>query len=40
VEVLEVGFIEGIADDFDVEVIKVRGGEAISEVGSYLTQKP
>lgn len=33
VEVFEVGFVEGVADDFDVEVVEVRGGEAVAEVG-------
>jgi hypothetical protein len=32
VEILKVSFVEGVADDFNVEVVKVRGGEAISEV--------
>jgi len=34
VEVFEVGFVEGVADDFDVEVVEVGGGEAVAEVGS------
>ena len=33
VEVFEVGFVERVADDFDVEVVKVGRGEAIAEVG-------
>ena len=33
VEVLEVGLVERVADDFDVEVVKVGRGEAIAEVG-------
>lgn len=32
VEVFEVGFVESVADDFDVEVVKVGGGEAVAEV--------
>jgi hypothetical protein len=32
VKVLEVRFIEGVSDDFDVEVIKIRGGETVTEV--------
>ena len=32
VEVFEVGFVERVADDFDVEVVEVRGREAVTEV--------
>jgi hypothetical protein len=33
-EVFEVGFVEGVSDDFDVEVVEVGGREAVAEVGS------
>jgi hypothetical protein len=36
VEVFEVGFVDGVADDFDVEVVEVVGGEAVAEVGCYM----
>jgi hypothetical protein len=34
IEIFEVRFIDGIADDFDIEVIEIRRSEAVSEVGS------
>lgn len=36
VEVFEVGFVEGVTDDFDVEVVEIVGGEAFSEVGGLI----
>lgn len=32
VEVLEVGLVERVADDFDIEVIEVSGRDAVTEV--------
>lgn len=35
VEVLQVSFVERVTDDFDVEVIEVGGGDAVTEVLRY-----
>lgn len=34
-EIFEVGFVEGISDDFDIEVVEVLSGEAVTEVRGY-----
>jgi hypothetical protein len=36
VEVFKVGFVDGVSDDFNVEVVKVSSRETVAEVGRYL----